>query len=113
MKSRTISHVTLMFNPDEQNTADLIGGACEKAIQLAQEIWGLGPPENCRIYVMTSWWGFVFQSAPWPWRILLGGNDTVLVLPCPENVAVQRRLDPTVWQASGNRGNAPTFVGAE
>jgi hypothetical protein len=74
MKSRTISHVTLMFDPGEQDTVDLIGSACEKAIQLAQEMWGLGPPEDCRIYVMTSWWGFVFQSAPWPWRILLGAT---------------------------------------
>jgi len=50
----------------------VIGGACEGAIRLAQDMWGLGPPEDCRIYVMTSWPGFVFRSAPWPWRILLG-----------------------------------------
>ena len=74
MKSRTIGNVTLVFDPGEQDTADLIGGACEKAIQLAQENWGLGPSEDCRIYVMTSWLGFVFQSAPWPWRILLGAT---------------------------------------
>jgi hypothetical protein len=74
VKSRITSNVTLVFDPGEQDTADLIGGACEKAIRLAQESWGLEPPEDCRIYVMTSWWGFVFQSAPWPWRILLGAT---------------------------------------
>ncbi|NIS80861.1 MAG: hypothetical protein GTO14_11775 [Anaerolineales bacterium] len=74
MRSRTIGAVTLVFDPEEQETADLIQGACEKAIHLAQEIWGLKPPEDCRIYVMTSWLGFVFQSAPWPWRILLGAT---------------------------------------
>ena len=74
MKSRTISNVMLVFDPGEQDTADLIGGTCEKAIQLTQENWGLELPENCRIYVMTSWLGFVFQSAPWPWRILLGAT---------------------------------------
>ena len=74
MKSRTIHGVTLAIDPDEQDTVDLIGGACEKAIQLSQEIWGLGPPEDCHIYVMTSWLGFVFQSAPWHWRILLGAT---------------------------------------
>ncbi len=74
MKSRTIGNVTLIFAPDEQDTADLIGGACERAIQLAQENWGLEPPQDCRIYVMTSWWGFVFRSAPWAWRILLGAT---------------------------------------
>jgi len=74
MKSITIGNVALVYDPGEQGTADLIGGVCEKAIQLAQENWGLEPPEDCRIYVMTSWLGFVFQSAPWPWRILLGAT---------------------------------------
>ena len=74
MKLRTIHGVTLAIDPDEQDTVDLIGGACEKAIQLSQEIWGLGPPEDCHIYVMTSWLGFVFQSAPGHWRILLGAT---------------------------------------
>jgi hypothetical protein len=74
MKSRTISGVTLALDPGEQDTVDLIGDACGKAIQLIQEMWGLGPPEDCRIYVMTSWLGFVFQSSPWHWRILLGAT---------------------------------------
>ncbi len=74
MTSRAIGSVLLVYAPGEQDTADLIAGACEKAIQLAQENWGLGPPEDCRIYVMTSWLGFVFQSAPWSWRILLGAT---------------------------------------
>ena len=74
MKSSTISGVTVVADPAEQNTVDLIGSACARAIQLSQEMWGLGAPEDCRIYVMTSWLGFVFQSAPWPWRILLGAT---------------------------------------
>jgi hypothetical protein len=74
MESRTIGNVMLVYDPGEQDTVDLIAATCEKAIQLAQELWGLAPPENCRIYVMTSWWGFVFQSAPWSWRILLGAT---------------------------------------
>lgn len=72
MKSNTIGKVVLVFDPGEQDTAELISGACEKAIQLAQEMWGLKPPEECRIYVMTSWLGFVFQSAPLFWQMLLG-----------------------------------------
>ena len=74
MKSRTIGNLVLVYDPGEQDTADLISGACKMAIQLAQENWGLEPPEDCRIYVMTSWLGFVFQSAPWSWRILLGAT---------------------------------------
>jgi hypothetical protein len=74
MKSRTIGNITLVYDPAEQDTADLMAGTCERAIQLAQEMWGLGPPEDCCMYVMTSWWSFVFQSAPWSWRILLGAT---------------------------------------
>ena len=74
MKSRTIGNVVLVYDPGEQDTADLIAGVCEKAIQLAHENWGLEPVEDCRIYVMTSWLGFVLQSAPLFWRILLGAT---------------------------------------
>ncbi len=61
MKSRTIGNVMLVYDPGEQDTADLIAGACEKAIQLAHENWGLKPPEDCRIDVTTSWLGFVLR----------------------------------------------------
>ncbi|MFC2070277.1 hypothetical protein ACFLTB_03800 [Chloroflexota bacterium] len=71
MKSRTIGNIKLVYSGKETETADLIADTCEKAIQLAEENWGLRPPEDCRIYVMTSWFGFVFQSAPWRWRLLL------------------------------------------
>ncbi len=74
MKSRTIGKVTIVFDSREQETADLIAAACEKAIWLAHELWGLEPPEDCRVYVMTSWFRFFFQSAPWAWRILLGAT---------------------------------------
>ena len=63
--------ITLVFDPSEQDTSDLIRDACAKALQTIQANWGLGTPEDCRIYVMTSWWGFIFQSAPWHWRVLL------------------------------------------
>lgn len=72
MKSSTVAGVVVVINPEEQETVDLIGSACAKAIRLSQEMWGLGAPEACRIHVMTSWLGFVFQSALWAWRILLG-----------------------------------------
>ena len=72
MKSITINNVELVLDPNEGETIEWISGACEKAIQLTQDIWGLRPPEDCYIYVMTSWLRFIFQSAPWPWRVLLG-----------------------------------------
>ena len=63
--------IPIVSDPGEQATADLIGGACAEALQFVQESWGLGAPKDCCIYVMTSWLRFVFQSAPWSWRILL------------------------------------------
>lgn len=74
MKRSTVGNIVLVYEPGEQETADLIAGACDRAVELARETWGLGPPENCRIHTMTSWLGFVFQSAPWPWRVLLGAT---------------------------------------
>jgi len=72
METRAISGITLLFDRGEQDTADLIAGTCAKAVQLIDESWGLKTPADCRIYVMTSWLRFVFHSAPWHWRILLG-----------------------------------------
>ncbi len=71
MQSRTFSGVTVVFDSSDQETAALICEAIEKTLGLIQEGWGLRRPEDCRIYVMTSWWKFFFQSATWPWRILL------------------------------------------
>jgi len=74
MNIKTIGNITVVFSPGEQDTAKLIREACDKAIGLVRESWGLESPKNCYIYVMTSWMGFIFQSAPWSWRILLGAT---------------------------------------
>ena len=71
MTSITCGNLRLDFDPAEQATADLIGSACGEALHHIQESWGLGAPVDCRIDVMTSWLRFIFQSAPWSWRILL------------------------------------------
>jgi hypothetical protein len=66
--------IPIVSDPGEQATVDLIDGACAEALQLIQASWGLGVPPDCRIYVMTSWLGFVFRSAPWLWRLLLAAT---------------------------------------
>jgi len=63
--------IPIVSDPDERAMVDLIDSACAEALQLIQTSWGLDAPEDCRIYVMTSWPRFIFQSAPWSWRILL------------------------------------------
>jgi hypothetical protein len=64
--------LSLFFDEEDQEAATLIGNACEKSVKLIRTLWPLDTPEDCRVYVMTSWLGFVFRSAPMHWRILLG-----------------------------------------
>ena len=74
MKQITMGNIAVVYHPDEKDTAELIAAACERAIELSKKNWGLESPVECRIFVMTSWLGFVFQSAPWSWKILLGAT---------------------------------------
>jgi hypothetical protein len=66
-----IGKLSVSCRPEDEPTARVIAGACEEALQLAKVCWGLEAPSECRLYVMTTWRQFVFQSAPWAWRIML------------------------------------------
>jgi hypothetical protein len=67
-----IDGLTLYFDPADRDNAEPVRQACEKTLRLNREVWGLDAPDDCRVYIMRSWFRFVFHSAPWPWRILLG-----------------------------------------
>jgi hypothetical protein len=71
LENTPVAGLTLFFEAGEQEAAELIGGACAQSVDLIQQLWGLGAPEDCRVYVMTSWLHFMFHAAPWPWRPLL------------------------------------------
>jgi hypothetical protein len=71
MPIKMIDDIRVVYDPDEIETAGLISDSVAHAIPLIRASWGLSAPENCRIYIMTSWRGFFFQSAPWAWKILL------------------------------------------
>jgi len=64
--------LSVEHQPGDEETASLIAGTCAEALRLARSLWGLGPPTECRLYVMTSWREFIFRSAPWPWKLMLG-----------------------------------------
>lgn len=64
--------ISLAFPPGDEETADMMASACEEALRLARSLWGLNPPADCHLYVMTSWRDFIFRSAPWPWKLVLG-----------------------------------------
>jgi hypothetical protein len=66
-----INGLTLYFHPEDQETAELVRQACAKSARLMREHWGLATPQDCRIYIMTSWLDFMVRSPPWPWKLLL------------------------------------------
>ena len=61
--------IELHFRPEEQDAARIIERACKRSIPIIHDTWGLTTPSRCRVFVMTSWLRFVFQSAPWYARI--------------------------------------------
>ncbi len=69
METATICGLRLFFDAAERETADMVGEAIERSVRLLKTHWNLDPPQDCRVYVMTSWQQFMFQAAPWPWRI--------------------------------------------
>jgi hypothetical protein len=71
MESMAIEGLTLYFDAEEREAAEVIAHACAKSVPLIHEYWGLNTPEDLRVYVMTSWLPMIFHSAPWTWRILL------------------------------------------
>ncbi len=66
-----IGKLSVSCMPEDESTARVIADACGDALQLAKASWGLDAPPECRVHVMTTWRRFVFQSAPWPWKIML------------------------------------------
>jgi len=71
MNTRPIRILSLHYQPGEEAVADLIEDACEKTLDLIHDLWRLKAPDQCRVYVMTSWPRFLFHAAPWYWRIYL------------------------------------------
>jgi hypothetical protein len=71
MLSRAVQGLTLYYAPEDAEAADLIGDVCERSIAIDRDLWGLEVPEDCRVYVMTSWLHFAFHAATWPWRIYM------------------------------------------
>jgi hypothetical protein len=71
MESEPVAGMHLFYDAEEQAAARIIAIACERSVRLLRQRWGLAVPEDCRVYVMTSWLGFLFHSAPWHWKAYL------------------------------------------
>jgi hypothetical protein len=71
VRTEQVNGLTLFFDPRERTAAQLIGRACERSAEIIHACWNLDTPEDCRVYVMTSWVRFLFHAPSWPWRILV------------------------------------------
>jgi hypothetical protein len=71
MEQRKIDGLTLFFEPAESEAADLVEEASRRSLDVIAATWGLAAPRDCRLYVMTSWLGFLVDSAPGGWRLVL------------------------------------------
>jgi hypothetical protein len=80
METMPVQGLTLFYDAEETEAADLIGAACARTVQVVHEHWGLETPEDMRVYVMTSWLHFWFHAPPWPWRILVAAALPFLYL---------------------------------
>lgn len=90
MSSKTIAGITVTAASEEQSTLDLVAEACAGSLACIREAWGLPAPADCRVYVMTSWREFIFESAPGLWRILVAVTQPLWA----------RRIAAT-WQYAG------------
>jgi hypothetical protein len=71
MQRQLIGPLSVIYRAGEREAAGIVADACLQSIQLITETWGLKVPADCRVYVMTSWREFMFDSAPWHWRLLM------------------------------------------
>jgi hypothetical protein len=72
MDTRTISGLTLYYDPVEKEAADQLLAAAERSIQTITSSWLLPVPEDCRVYLMDSWPSCVFLGAPLGTQLVLG-----------------------------------------
>jgi hypothetical protein len=72
MESISISGLSLYFNQEESDAVDEIAIACERSVQTIKESWQLEIPDDCRVYILSSWPRCVFLGAPLGSQIILG-----------------------------------------
>ncbi len=58
-------------NPAEEDLTALISSACSGSLEAARDLWGLPPPRDCHIFVVTSWMDISFRAVPWYLRPFL------------------------------------------
>jgi hypothetical protein len=68
---RVSNKTSIYFTPEDKGTSDSLENVCKRSFNIIQSTWGLTEPSECRVYIMTSWLHFMFDTAPWYTRIYL------------------------------------------
>jgi len=71
MQTLTTNGITIYYEQQERHTAEQILLACEHTSGIVRDHWGLKIPANCRVFVMTSWKDFMYQSSTGSRRLFL------------------------------------------
>jgi hypothetical protein len=58
-----VSGLKVYFRPEDRQDAHAIEQYCLASFAVLEQLWGLKAPLNCRIFVMTDWRSFIFDSA--------------------------------------------------
>lgn len=72
MERISISGLTIYYDADEHEAVDKVALACEQSVRSITSNWQLDIPQDCRVYILTTWPRCVFQGAPFGSQILLG-----------------------------------------
>lgn len=72
MERTSISGLTIFYDADEYEAVDIVALACEQSVRTITRYWRLDIPQDCRVYILTTWPRCVFQGAPFGSQILLG-----------------------------------------
>jgi hypothetical protein len=94
MKRERVGNVILLYEESEAASAQLVLQATQETELLLRTRWSLELPGNVHLLVMTSWSQFMFNAAPWPWRVALA-----LTLP------LWARRVQAMWKVAGGWTN--------
>ena len=64
MIQETIEQVQFFYPPEEKSDAVIIRKAISTTIEVLNQRYGLQPPDNCRVILMTGWQMFLDNASP-------------------------------------------------
>ncbi len=102
-------------NPAEEDLTALIASACSGSLEAARDLWGLPPPRNCHIFVVTSWLDISFRAVPWYLRPFLVILDAVLGTAAAADMAKGRRHHDgnELWATGNDRGQTTALAACQ